>query len=492
VNRIIGTVVPASVNTCQAILTAEVVARSPVVHGTVGPRQSHLTLAPRPADSVSGHAPARARGVRALAKHPRLMPYRRLMLAVMVVNLALLFHHVRRGDWRIADGTALSALSALALVNVTAAVLIRQQTLLNILYGLAGRGSRSWPLWVRWSVSKVHHVGGIHAGCALAGTAWLCAFTGVAIVTRARHPESVTDTTLVLCCGLVALMLLVTVCATSPVRTRAHNVFEQSHRWGGWTAIAVFWALTIHLALRGRGDATALEAIASDWHVWVLAVLTASVAWPWVRLRRVPVTVHRPSPHCAIVHFDYGVRPAYSSAVGISLGPLREWHAFATVTAPGQTGYRLLISRAGDWTGRFIDDPPAHVWVRGVPVAAPMARVAMLYERVVYVVTGSGIGPCLGQILANRVPGRLVWSTRDPRSTYGDALVDEVGAAQPEAVIWDTTKHGKPDLLNLALDAYADFGAEAVFIVSNKPTTFQLVHDLERRGIPAFGPIWDS
>jgi hypothetical protein len=50
----------------------------------------------------------------------------------------------------------------------------------------------------------------------------------------------------------------------------------------------------------------------------------------------------------------------------------------------------------------------------------------------------------------------------------------------------------KPDLLTLALDAYADFNAEAVFIVSNKSTTTRLVHDLERRPIPAFGPIWDS
>jgi hypothetical protein len=338
----------------------------------------------------------------------------------------------------------------------------------------------------------VHHVGGLHAGCALAGTAWLGAFTGVTLVTRARHTGGVTDATLVLCLGLVALMVLVTACATSPIRTRAHNVFEQSHRWGGWTAIVLFWALTIHLALHGRGDNAALGAIASDWHVWVLAILTTSVAWPWVRLRRVPVTVQRPSTHVAIVHLDYGVRPVYSSAVGISLSPLREWHAFATVTAPDQPGYRLFISRAGDWTGRFIDDPPTHVWVRGVPVAAPMAKVAMLYERVVYVVTGTGIGPCLGQILANRVPARLVWSTRDPRRTYGDALVDELEAAQPDAVIWDTTTHGKPNLLNLALDVYEDFGAEAVFIVSNKPTTFRLVHDLERRGIPAFGPIWDS
>ena len=447
-------------------------------------------------ESLHGRAPGRAHelvgAARRLFKHPHLMPYHRLILAVVLINLGVLCYHVDRGDWLIADGSALSALSALTLVNFTAAVLIRQQNILNVLFGLAGRGSRSWPLWIRWSVSKVHHVGGIHVGAAIAGTAWLCAFTCVAFIARARHPASVSLTTLVLCCCLVALAVLVVVCAAPPVRSRAHNVFELSHRFGGWTAIALFWALTVHLALRQRGDAAALEAIASDWHVWALAILTASVASPWLQLRRVPVTVERPSPHAIIVRFDYGVTPAFASAVGISRSPLREWHAFATVTTPGQPGYRVLISRAGDWTGRFIDNPPSHVWVRGTPISAPMAKAALLYERVIYVVTGSGIGPCLGQILAARVPARLVWSTRDPRATYGDALVDEVEAAQPNAVIWDTSQHGKPDLVQLARQAYQDFDAEAVFVVSNKPTTWRLVHGIERRGIPAFGPIWDS
>ena len=60
------------------------------------------------------------------------------------------------------------------------------------------------------------------------------------------------------CCSLV-----VTVCASPTVRARAHNVFELSHRWGGWTAIALFWVLTVHLALNGRGETSAAEAIAS-------------------------------------------------------------------------------------------------------------------------------------------------------------------------------------------------------------------------------------
>jgi hypothetical protein len=442
---------------------------------------------PRPALApAAGVAPALeesgaqlAPAARRLIKHPRLMPYHRLILAVVAINLGVLWFHLDRGDWLIDDGSALSALAALMLVNFTAAVLIRQQNILNVLFGLAGRGSRSWPLWIRWSISKVHHVGGIHVGGALAGTAWLCAFTCVATVANARRPASVSVTTLVLCYCLVGLTVLVVVCATPPVRSRAHNLFENSHRFGGWTAIGLFWALTLHLDAPG-------------WQVCLLAILTASVASPWLRLRRVPVTVERPSSHAAIVRFDHGITPAFASAVGISRSPLREWHAFATVTTPGRSGFRLLISRAGDWTGRFIDDPPTHVWVRGTPTSAPMAKVALLYERVVYVVTGSGIGPCLGQILAARVPARLVWSTRDPRATYGDDLVDEVEAAQPDAVIWDTTQRGKPDLVELARQACRDFDAEAVFVVSNKATTFRLVHALERLGIPAFGPIWDS
>jgi hypothetical protein len=228
------------------------------------------------------------------------------------------------------------------------------------------------------------------------------------------------------------------------------------------------------------------------WQIKVLALITASIVWPWLRLRRVAVTIDRPSSHAAIVHLNYGVTPAHVAGVAISRSPLREWHAFATVTTPGRSGYRLLVSRAGDWTARFIDNPPSHLWVRGVPTRAPMAAIEVMYRRVVYVVTGSGIGPALGQILTSRVPARLVWSTRNPRATYGDALVDEVLAAHPDALIWDTTERGKPNLLQLAHQVSREFAAEAVLVVSNKAGTWNVVHGLERLGIPAFGPIWDS
>jgi len=455
----------------------------PAVTGIPGPRRpgAYETEPARHPTTGTAAIASTTRVQRALA-HPAAMHYRRLIALVLVVNAAVLALRLGRGEWHLDDGSALSGLSDLAILNLAVAVLMRQQHVLNVIYALAGRGSRDWPLWLRRTVSKVNHIGGLHVGGALAGTAWFLAFTVVVAVDRTRTAPVADTLTLGLSLAVAGLVVAVVLGAMPVVRARAHNVFEWTHRFGGWTAIGLFWPLTLHTV--GHDP--------SSWQLWVLALITLSIVWPWLSLRRVPVRVTTPSTHAAIVEFDYGVTPRHVAGVGVSRSPLREWHAFATVTTPGRSGYRILVSRAGDWTSRFIDDPPTHLWVRGVPVRAPMAAVETMYRRVVYVVTGSGIGPALGQILASRIPALLVWSTRDPRATYGDALVDEVLAKNPDALIWDTTRQGKPDLLRLALSACRDFEAEAALVVSNKAGTWHVVHGLERLGIPAFGPIWDS
>jgi NAD(P)H-flavin reductase len=193
-----------------------------------------------------------------------------------------------------------------------------------------------------------------------------------------------------------------------------------------------------------------------------------------------------------ILHFDRGAIPAIGTTRPISRRRFAGWHHFANVPgAPGGGGYRMLVSRAGDWTSALIDEPPTHVWVRGIPTVG-VANVRRLFSRVVLVATGSGIGPVLGHLLDTSVPSRLVWVTKNPRLTYGDAFVDEIEAAQPNALIWDSSARGKPDVLQLARAAYLESGAEAVVCVSNRTVTWQVVHGLERCGIPAFGPIWDS
>jgi hypothetical protein len=84
----------------------------------------------------------------------------------------------------------LDALSALAVVNIAVAVGVRQQPFLNLIYGLVGRGCNTSPLWARWSLSKIHHIGGIHAGAAITATGWTCAFAVAAFVAH-RSPHAI-------------------------------------------------------------------------------------------------------------------------------------------------------------------------------------------------------------------------------------------------------------------------------------------------------------
>lgn len=434
--------------------------------------------------------PAPVPGLRRRLKHPRLMHHNRLAALVLVANLALLVFSISSGWWTV-DGIAVAALSNVVLANFALAILIRQQYVINVLFWLATRAPTSWPLRIRWMLAKVYHFGGLHIGGAVAGTLWFLALTGAEIYHVARGLPGVTTETMIVSSVLVVLLIGMTAMARPSYRARSHNTFERMHRFGGWTALGLFWATTVLAAVGQRDDQAAGWALAHDPGVWVLLVLTFSVALPWLRLRRVPITIERPSSHVAVVRFQHGRKPFAGSSTAISRNPLREWHSFANVPSPDRDGFRLTISRAGDWTGKFIDDAPSHVWVKGITTAG-VANIETLFTRVVYVATGSGIGPVLPHLLEGKVPSHLVWATRDPRVTYGDGLVDEILAVQPGATILDTAKHGKPDMVQMAYEAYVAFGAEAVICISNKQLTWRVVQGLEERGIPAYGAIWDS
>jgi hypothetical protein len=422
-----------------------------------------------------------------MLKHPLLMHYNRLIAGVVAVNLGVLVYGLTAGGWWSGHLVALGAIALTAQANFAIAIVIRQQHVVNALCRLATRAPTTWPLRIRWMLAKVYHLGGLHVGAAVSGTLWYLAFLGALLTDATRHVGNVSAANVVVSCLLVTLFLVMVVMAAPPLRARAHDRFEVTHRFCGWTAVVLVWVNTV-LFVRSQGGHL-LTAPA----FWMLLLTTASAMLPWMLLRKVPVAVERPSKHVALVGLDHGQTPFIGSVRPISRHPLVGWHTFANIPeadrSPGR--YRMAVSRAGDWTSEFIDNPPERVWVRGVPTAG-MANVRKLFKKVVYVATGSGIGPMLAHLLADEVPSHLIWVTRSPRATYGDALVDEIMAVQPDATIWNSDRHGKPDVFRLAHDAYVASGAEAVICIANKKVTWQVVHGMERLGVPAFGPIWDS
>ena len=373
----------------------------------------------------------------------------------------------------------------MALINLSLGILIRQQRAVHALFWLATRVPVSWPLWIRWGAGKVFHFGGLHSGGAVAGTVWFGFLIYAMAANRLSGAALPSDLTLGLSAAMVVLMAPMIATAIGPVRARFHNFFEKVHRFVGWTVLGLFWAQTVSVT-RDMG-----VALSETPAFWMLCLITLSIASPWLTLKRVKVEIVKPSNHAVIARYDYGDTPFPGSSNAISLTPFGEYHAFANIPAPDEARYRQAISRAGDWTGRFIDNPPSHVWVKGITTSG-VARIETLFRRVVYVGTDSGIGPIVPHLLAADVPIRLIWSTRSPRRTYGDAFVDEIMAHTEDPVIWDTDTQGKPDLSALALRAVREFDAEAVIVISNQKLTRKVVHDMESLGIPAFGAIWDS
>ncbi|TWD84690.1 hypothetical protein FB561_5884 [Kribbella amoyensis] len=411
-------------------------------------------------------------------KHPRLMQSHRLALLVLVVNLAVLVDGLANHQW-----TEVSTVALVAQVNFALGILVRQQLFVNFLSRLVMRAPRTWPLRLRWTLAKGYHLGGLHVGGAVCGTFWFLGLTVVAI-------GEVGPALLLVYCAQSLVLLGILVTARPKMRAKHHDLFERVHRFGGWGLSVLFWTGAVLLADERRGGASLLTALAGTPTVWVLLTTTVSSLVPWMLLRRIPIEVTRPSSHVALVRSARS-RPMAGSTRSVARHPLKQWHSFAVIPTPGAPGFRMAVSRAGDWTGDFVDNPPTHLWVRGVATAG-MANYGTVFHRVVYVVTGSGIGPVLAHVLAARVPHKLVWVTRDPVKTYGQDLVDEILTAQPDTLIWDTDAYGKPDMVRLAYSAYSSSGAEAVVCVSNKRVTWTVVHGLERLGIPALGPIWDS
>ncbi|KAK0388986.1 hypothetical protein NLU13_2563 [Sarocladium strictum] len=427
------------------------------------------------------------RPVRGL-RHRILISYRQLFSIIWLLNIgALIIVLALRADaeW----------LNILTAINLVLAIIIRQDAVINTLYTIACSLPRSWPLWIRSRAAEIYHFGGIHSGAGICATAWLLVSTVQATIAemmlQKHNPFDMAVHALswVLCvlfCALVGF-------AYPTFRKKYHNSFENIHRFVGWTALAIFWVRLFLSAEAGRKATQALgEVVVRNPIFWLLIVSTLSVASSWFWLRKVPVRAEVLSDHAVRLHFDY-TQPVNGSFTRLSTRPLLEWHSFATIpnTRVEPKGYSVVVSNAGDWTKATIHDEPTQLWVRGLPTCGVM-RIATLFNRVVVIATGSGIGPLLGHINQPSCPTQLIWSTPKPEVTFGSGVIQSIRKNIPDAVIHDTKLLGRPDLVRMGYNMAKSFDAEAVIIIANEKITKKVVYGLQTRGVAAYGAIWDS
>ncbi|KAI0269909.1 nonribosomal peptide synthetase 12 [Gloeopeniophorella convolvens] len=417
-------------------------------------------------------------------RHQIFSLYRRLFGVVFVANMSIFVAILCRGNQNAQN------LGLIVVANLFCAILMRQDYVINAFFNTFCAVPASWPLCIRRVCARVYHIGGLHSGCAISGLVWLILFTAQATRELANGGPTSIPTVVITYCILFLLVGIV-INAYPSRRSKFHNRFEATHRFLGWSATALVWCQVILLTNDYRLPGQTLgHALVHATPFWLVLVMTMSIILPWVRLRKVPVRSVVLSGHAVRLYFDY-VTPITGSFTRISDSPLMEWHGFATVPEPGKSGYSLVVSKAGDWTSKQIANPPKELWVRGIPTFGVL-RIVPLFRRLVVVATGSGIGPCAPCILEQRVPIRLLWTSPNVRQTFGDHLVDSILEKSPDAVIYDTRAHGKPDMVKLTYRLVREFNAEAVCIISNQKLTQKVVYGMMSRGIPAFGAIWDS
>jgi hypothetical protein len=482
--------------------------------------------------------------------------YQLLFTLIFLLNLACVLILLHLCSWNTSTAFQLPNLATFASSNFLLAILFRQDWLVNILFRAAWLVPWALPLRVRRVVGRVYCYGGIHSGAAIAGTGWWVAFTGMfswEAVNQEKYTPELLVLTLVIASLLIAIVVL-SLPGVRRRYHDMWEMSHRFLGWASvalfWAQILMLTHYTSTSISSEHGhEQSFTDLIIRTPTFWNLIAITLLLAYPWMRLRRWTFVATPLSDHALQLSFPNKVHK-YSCLV-LSNSPWKEWHPFATFPSPlpgssshsgegkEEMGNSLVVSAAGDWTRSLIttvreksrhqrassvrssvsktkgdeagyermkdfctNDSTVKMqfYIKSHPRAGVLS-LSCLYKRVLILTTGSGIGPSLSSLLDRPVHpsdpskhqiARLIWSTRSPLATYGPQILDLVHEADPDALVLDTDAMGRPDLLSVAWRVYQEMAAEAVFVLSNEKVTREVVGGLERRGVPAFGPIWDS
>lgn len=430
-------------------------------------------------------------------RHKILNVYRRMATLVIIANVVALVCFVASAGSL--EDVAADDIATATSVNIFVTIAVRQEWIVNSIYAACLSAPLTAPLRLRRILAKVYENGGLHSGTAYAGTIWfilLCA-----TLTRMYLQGKLVNTAATLAVSYLTLAVLMVILffALPCMRLRWHNAFEFTHRFFGWLAIACLWALLLLVVENKRivTEMTFGHALVIEPSFWYLICITLMIIQPWVFLRKVRFEAEDLSDHAVRLNFNEKLSPF--RGVALAKTPLGQYHSFATFPNPSSSkphGQSIIVSTAGDWTGKQVKDKSTdrHYWLRGVPKTGVLG-MSLIFRRVVIVTTGSGIGPCLAFLNLRenqRRPCHVIWSSPRPAAIYGKEICDSVKTCDPDALIWDTKAMGRPDMVQLTYNLYRQSGSEAVFVISNPKLTRMLVYAMESRGVPAFGPIWDS
>ncbi|KAJ9566011.1 hypothetical protein OSB04_001977 [Centaurea solstitialis] len=340
--------------------------------------------------------------------------------------------------------------------NLLALTLCRSEAFLRVVFWLAvNLFGHSWvPLGVKTATTALlQSLGGIHSGCGVSSVAWLT----YSLVLTLKDREETSKAIIGVAFAILSLLALCCLAAFPLTKSYAKDVGSR--------------------LVKAR-------------EFWLTLAITVLIIIPWVTVRRVAVKVSEPSGHASIIKFAGGVKPGMLCR--ISPSPMSEWHAFGIIS-DGKEEHMVLAGAVGDFTRSLVSDPPTHLWVRQVHFAG-LPYLVNMYDRVLVVATGSGICVFLSFLLQHGPTDVcLLWVAKGIEENFGKEIKKWVsGHPKEKVMVHDTTVMGRPNVAEMSVAVAEKWGAEVVIVTSNPQGSRDVVNACKSKGIPAFGPIWDS
>lgn len=157
-------------------------------------------------------------------RHKWLTVYRRLSILCLLPNVLCMVVLGILGRPRLLQ-LPLSALAIAVTANFLAAILIRQELVINLLFILFGHCPQWMPLRIRRLSAKIYHLGGVHSGAAVAGTVWFGILSFAIFKSQNLH-ASLRAAILSITGVLDMLMVAIVATAEPHFRRRFHDQFE--------------------------------------------------------------------------------------------------------------------------------------------------------------------------------------------------------------------------------------------------------------------------
>ncbi|XP_050220943.1 adenylate-forming reductase 03009 [Mercurialis annua] len=414
--------------------------------------------------------------------------YKRLFVVSLTLNIVCLVL-AATGNFAYAKNRA----SLFAIANILALTVCRSEAFLRVVFWLAVKVlGRSWiPLPIKTGTTALlQSLGGIHSGCGVSSIIWLV----YSIILTLSDRENTSSAIIAVASAILSLLFLSALAAFPLVRHLHHNIFERTHRFAGWTALALLWAfvfLTISYDPKTKSYSSELGSrLIRQQEFWFTIAITIFIIIPWITVRRVPVKISSPSGHASIIKFEGGVKPGILGR--ISPSPLSEWHAFGIIS-DGKDEHMMLAGAVGDFTKSLVANKPSHLWVRQVHFAG-LPYLVNMYDRVLLVATGSGICVFLSFLLQPcRASVCVLWVAKGIEQNFGNEIKEMMsGHPKDKVIVHDTAVLGRPNVSQMSIDTAKNWGAEVVIVTSNPEGSRDVVNACKGAGISAFGPIWDS